>query len=101
VRQFGYLLELYRDARSPECKKMRSVCIVELPVIVDNTKILCVAQKRFYGEFMWLKTTQRASAFMQKCPVSLLVTKFAASGRIFMESQQNQISRKSVQWEPC
>jgi hypothetical protein len=35
----------------------RSVCIVELLPTVDNIKILSVAQKCFYGEFIWPETT--------------------------------------------
>jgi len=38
VRQVGYLLELYRDARSPEYKEVRIV------TITATTKILCILQ---------------------------------------------------------
>jgi hypothetical protein len=39
--------------------KMRSMCIVELQVTINNIKILSVAQPCYYGEFMSPATTQR------------------------------------------
>jgi len=44
---------------------MRSVCIAELDVIVNNIQILNVAQECFYGEFMSPATVTRTYAFAQ------------------------------------
>jgi hypothetical protein len=38
---------------------MRSVCVVELHVTVNNIKTSSVAQKRFYGDFMSQATIKR------------------------------------------
>ena len=44
---------------------MRSVCIVELDVTVNYTKILNVTQECFYDEFMSPATVTRTYAFAQ------------------------------------
>jgi hypothetical protein len=46
---------------------MRSACICEIAVTVNNIKILNVTQKCFYGEFMSAATIKRDSTvYVQK-----------------------------------
>jgi len=62
------------------------VCIVELHVAVNNIKILSVAQKWFYDEFMSPATMKRTQFFMcftrHVCPI---LTKSGLCQRIFIK----------------
>jgi len=53
---------------------MRSLCIVELHVTVNSTKILNVAQNCFYEEFISPATIKREFRLHVKC--SLLLSDF-------------------------
>jgi hypothetical protein len=72
---------------------MRSVCIVELHVTVNNTKILNVAQYCFYDEFMLSVTIKREFGLHLKC--SLLLYDF---NQIWNLSRQISTKAPSVKF---
>jgi hypothetical protein len=82
---------------------MRSLCIVELRVTVNNVKILSVPQKKncSYGEFMTPATTKTYLGLHVKCPIILSdFNQIWSSLTCFHRSIRYEMSRRSVQLNP-
>jgi hypothetical protein len=92
---------------NPWCNKTSNIrvtyycgSVFELHVIVNNTQILRVAQKCFYGEFIPPATIKRSRIFMCKAWYFYpILTKFGVSRQIFVKFL-NIIFSGIVQWGP-